>query len=145
MFFDIWKCIYSESLVNTLYIEIKHKCKKKIPLDKINIKKNVHFFISRAPTNLGCTFNLQFLYKLKHKIYISKRVCGIFHFRFRLIFIKVLFLFNKKHIIFVFKAAICKSRNGELGNGMGKWWECRESRWECRESGWGCGKWGWEC
>ena len=26
MFFDTLKCVYSESVFNTLYIEIKHKC-----------------------------------------------------------------------------------------------------------------------
>ena len=26
IFFDMQKCVYSESLFNTLYTEIKHKC-----------------------------------------------------------------------------------------------------------------------
>ena len=26
MFFDMWKYLCSESVLNTLYIEIKHKC-----------------------------------------------------------------------------------------------------------------------
>ena len=26
MFFDTWKYVYSESVFNTLYIEIKHQC-----------------------------------------------------------------------------------------------------------------------
>ena len=35
------------------------------------------------------TFNLQFLYELKHKVRLSKTVCGIFHFQFNFVFIKV--------------------------------------------------------
>ena len=35
------------------------------------------------------TFNSQFLYKLKHKVRLFKRVSGIFHFLFCLVFIKV--------------------------------------------------------
>ena len=35
------------------------------------------------------TFDLRFLYELKHKVRLSKTVCGIFHFRFRFVFIKV--------------------------------------------------------
>ena len=45
--------------------------------------KNAYFFLSRAPTHHSFTFNLQFLYELKHKVHLSETVCGIFHFRFR--------------------------------------------------------------
>ena len=62
---------------------------KKIPSDKINGTKNALFFLSRAPTHHSFTFNLQFLYELKHKVRLSKTLCGIFHFRFRFVFIKV--------------------------------------------------------
>ena len=62
---------------------------KKIPSGKINGTKNALFFLSRAPTNNSFTFNLKFLYELKHKIGLSKTVCGIFHFRFRFAVIKV--------------------------------------------------------
>ena len=62
---------------------------KNIPLGKINGAKNTLFFLSRAPTHHSFTFNLQFLYELKHKVRLSKTVCGIFHFRFRFVFIKV--------------------------------------------------------
>ena len=34
-------------------------------------------------------FTSQFLYELKHKVHLSKTVCGISYFRFRLVFIKV--------------------------------------------------------
>ena len=47
------------------------------------------FFLIMRIRNLQCTFNMQFLYDLRHKIRLSKIVCGIFHFRFRFVFIKV--------------------------------------------------------
>ena len=47
------------------------------------------FFLSRARTHRSFTFNLRFLYELKHKVRLSKAGCGIFHFRLRFGFIKV--------------------------------------------------------
>ena len=47
---------------------------KKNPLDEINGTKHALFFISRAPTNHSFTFNLRFLYELKHKFRLSKTV-----------------------------------------------------------------------
>ena len=41
--------IYSESVINTLYIEIKYK---------INVAQNALFFLSQAPTHDSFTFNL---------------------------------------------------------------------------------------
>ena len=52
-------------------------------------------FLSRAPTHHSFTFNSRFLYELKHKVFLSKSVCGILHFRFRLVFIKVYFCSRK--------------------------------------------------
>ena len=57
--------------------------------EKINGTKNTFFILLQAPTHHSFTFNLRFLYELKHKIRLSKTVCGIFHFRFRFVFIKV--------------------------------------------------------
>ena len=74
---------YSESLFNTLCIEIK-----KNPSEKMNFTKNAPFFLSRAPTHHRFTFNSQFLCEMKRKVHLSEAVCGIFHFRFRLVFIK---------------------------------------------------------
>ena len=62
---------------------------KKFPSDKINGTKNALFFLSRGSTHHSFTFNLQFLHELKHKVRLFKTVCGIFHFRFRFVFIKV--------------------------------------------------------
>ena len=62
---------------------------KKFPSDEINGTKNALFFLWRAPTLHSFTFNLRFLYELKHKVRLTKTVCGIFHFSFRFVFIKV--------------------------------------------------------
>ena len=51
---------------------------KKISSDEINGTKNALFFLSRAPTHHSFTFNLRFIYELKHKVRLSKTVCGIF-------------------------------------------------------------------
>ena len=48
---------------------------RKFPSDKANDTKKMQFY--------NFTFNLRFLYELKHKIRLSKTVCEIFHFRFR--------------------------------------------------------------
>ena len=61
---------------------------KKFPSDKINGTENAFFFLSRAPTHHSFIFNSRFLHDLKRKVRLSKRVCEIFHFRFRFVFIK---------------------------------------------------------
>ena len=38
---------------------------------------------------ISFTFDFRVLYELKHKVRLSKTVHGIFHFQFRLVFIKV--------------------------------------------------------
>ena len=68
---------------------------KKVPLDKISGTKNASFLISQAPTHHSFSFNLQFLYELKHKVHFSQTICGIFHFRFGFAFIKVYFCSTK--------------------------------------------------
>ena len=83
-----WKCIQY-----TLHWD-KAQMLKEFPSDKINGTKNVLFFLPWAPTNHS--FNLQFLYELKRKICLSKAVCGIFHFRFRLVFIKAYIFVHQK-------------------------------------------------
>ena len=62
---------------------------KKFPLDKINGVKSALFFLLRVRTYHSFTFDLRFLYELKHKFHLSKTVCGIFRFRFGFVFIKV--------------------------------------------------------
>ena len=73
---------------------------KKNPSDKLNGTKNAFFFLSRAPTHHNFTFNLRFLYELKHKVHLSKTMCGIFDFQFRSVFIKVYIFVIKRHNFF---------------------------------------------
>ena len=70
---------------------------KKIPSDKINSTKNALFFLSRAAIHHSFTFDLRFLYELKHKVCLSKTVCGIFHFRFCFVFNKI-FIFAQQNV-----------------------------------------------
>ena len=62
---------------------------KYFPLDKMRGSENALLFLSQAPIHRSFTSNLRFLYELKHKVCFSKTMCGIFHFRFRFVFIKV--------------------------------------------------------
>ena len=47
------------------------------------------FFRELQLITVLATFNLRFLYELKQEGRLSKTVCGIFHFRFHFVFIKV--------------------------------------------------------
>ena len=66
----------------------KRQMSKKFPSGQDERYKK-SFFLLRVPTHHSFTFNLRFLYELKHKVRLSKTVCGIFHFQFRFVFIKV--------------------------------------------------------
>ena len=69
---------------------------KKFALDKINVTTNALFFLLRPPTHHSFTFDLQFLYELKHMVHLSKTVCGIVDFRFHLTFIKLYIFVQQK-------------------------------------------------
>ena len=57
---------------------------------KINVTKNaLLFFCEGQPVTALLLINLQFLYELKHMVHLSKTVCEIFHFRFRMVIIKL--------------------------------------------------------
>ena len=58
------------------------------PLDKINVTKKVLLVLLRVPT--------QSLLELKHMVHLSKTVGGIFHFLFRIDFIKLYIFVQKK-------------------------------------------------
>ena len=58
-------------LLRALYCD-KTQMLKKFPSEKINVTKNALFFPSQAPPHHSFTF-----------------MCGIFHFRFRFVFIRV--------------------------------------------------------
>ena len=94
VFWYVKACIFSKCIEYTIHWD-KTQILKKLSSDNINGIKNALFFLSRAPTH-SFTFNLQFLYKLKDKARLSKIVCGIFHFWFRSVFIKV-YIFVQKN------------------------------------------------
>ena len=79
-----WKCIqYAIHWAKTQML-------KKFPSDKINDTKSALFsFVSSNSLHHSFTFNLLFLYELKHKVRLSKTVCRTLHFRLHLVFIKV--------------------------------------------------------
>ena len=95
MFFDVYKYIYSESLFSALDIGMNHMLKK-CPSEKINVTKTELFFYHELRTRQSCTFNSRFLYELKGKVSLSKSVCGIFHFRFCFVFIKIYVFVQQK-------------------------------------------------
>ena len=74
---------------------------EKFPSDKINGTINALFFLLQAPTHHSFTFNLPFLYELKHKVHLSKTMCVVCHFRFRFFLINVYIcmdsLISKRH------------------------------------------------
>ena len=95
--------MYYANLFNTLYIEIKCKCyKNSIGQNKCT---KISLFFMRAPTHDSFISNSQFLYKLKQKVHLSARRCGIFHFKSLSFILKFTFLFNKKHGLFDFKTS----------------------------------------
>ena len=105
-----WKCIQY-----TIHWD-KTQMLKKFPLNKINGIKNAHFLLSLIPTHHNFIFNLRFLYELKHKVHLSKTVCGIFHLWFHFVFIKVYSIVKQnawtlrlKNIIIPFKTKIIES------------------------------------
>ena len=77
--------------------------KKKIPSDKVNGTKNALFLLSKAPTHHSFTFNLRFLYELKHEFRLSETVCGIFDSVPFLL--KFIFLFSKMHGLLDFRTS----------------------------------------
>ena len=68
---------------------------KDFPSNKINGTKNALFFFCDLQfiQFYFYTLKVRFLYELKRKIRLSKTVCGILHFRFRFVFIKVYLYF----------------------------------------------------
>ena len=62
-------------------------------------------FFSLAPAHHSFTFNLRFLYELKHKVRLSKTACGFSVFDSVAFLLKFIFLFNKMHGLFDFKTS----------------------------------------
>ena len=81
---------------------------KKIPLDKINGTKNALFLLSWVPTHHS--FNLQFLYELKHKVRLSKTLCGFSIFDSASFLLKFILFFKKNYELFDFKTSLILSK-----------------------------------
>ena len=93
-----WK-IYS---IYTIYWD-KTQTLKTFPSDKINVTKNA--LCLWALTHHSFTFNLRFSYELKRKVRLSKVCVGFSIFDSVSFLLKFIFLFNKKHGLFDFKAS----------------------------------------
>ena len=72
-FWYVKVCIFCKCIQHTIQWDKTQL--KRIPSYNINGTKNALFF-SRAPTHHSLTFNLRFLYELKHKVRFSKTVCN---------------------------------------------------------------------
>ena len=88
VFWYLKVCIFSKCIHYTIHWK-KTQIWKKILFGQNKRYKKFPLFISRAPAHHGFTFNLWFLYELKHKVRVSKTTYGVFHFRFCFVFIKV--------------------------------------------------------
>ena len=100
VFWYIKVCIFWYSI--HYKIEVKQNKKKLrrikiIPFGQHKRYKKCPLFFSRAPTYQRFTFNSQFLYDLKHNVRLSKTVCGIFHFPFGFVFMKV-YIFVRQNV-----------------------------------------------
>ena len=73
VFWYVEVCIFWKCIRYTIHWD-KIQILKKFTSDKINGTKNDLFF-SWAPTHHSFTFNLRFLYELKHTVRLSKNVC----------------------------------------------------------------------
>ena len=54
------------------------------------------FFFRKLQFITVLLLTLQFLYELKHMVHLSKTACGIFHFRFCLVFIELYIFVQQK-------------------------------------------------
>ena len=86
--FDMQKYVYSENVFNTLYIEIKHKSWKNALRTKLTVQKMPSLFFPELQLItvllLICDFSMGWGAR-----FVSLKLCGIFHFRFSFVFVKV--------------------------------------------------------
>ena len=73
----------------------------------------VPFLLLRAPTHHRFTFDLRFLFEMKHKVDLFKSVCRIFHFRFLCFIFIIIYVFDQQKTwkgthSFAFKSSIFK-------------------------------------
>ena len=83
-----------------------NKTLRKISFGQNKLYKKCSFFLSQAPAYHSFTFNLRFLYELKHRVRLSKTLCRIFHYWLHsvIIFLYIFvfrFLCNKMHELFL--------------------------------------------
>ena len=78
--------------------------KKKFPSSKINVAKNEPFSFCEQQL-ISFTFNSRFLCEWEQKAHLSKSVCRILYFRFRLFFIKVYIFAQQKVWVLDFKVS----------------------------------------
>ena len=88
VFWYVKACIFWKCIQYSIHWD-KTQILKKIPFGLNKRYKKCPLFLSRALTHYSFIFHLRFLYELKHKVHLSKTVCGIFHFLFCFVFIKV--------------------------------------------------------
>ena len=93
-FYYVKVCIFWKCIQSTIHYD-KTQMLKKFP------------FLSRAPTHRSLTFNLRFLYELKHlKVLVSKTVCVEFPVFDSVSFLlNFIFFFNKMDGRFDFKTS----------------------------------------
>ena len=89
-------CIFWKCITYTIHWD-KAQMLTKCPSGKIDGTENTVFYLSRGQTHHSCTFSFRFLFELKFNVPLSKFACGIFHFWFRFVFIKV-FIFVQQNI-----------------------------------------------
>ena len=72
VFWYVKVCIFCKCIQYTIHWDKIETLKKNF--GQTNSTKNALFFLLRAPTHHSFTFNLWFLYELKHKVRLSKTV-----------------------------------------------------------------------
>ena len=110
LFFDMYKYIYSESLFDTLYNAIKHKCSKKSFRQNKRYKNALFFFFRELQLIIVLLF-ICISYMSWSTTLISLKLCVAFSiFDSVLFLLKFIFLFNKKHGFFGFKTSLFISK-----------------------------------
>ena len=93
----------SESLFDISYTEIKHKWRKKFPLDKIDVTKNVLFLLYQLQHITFLLLVFDSYTSWSTGFICLKYSMGFYIFDFASFFLKFIFLFNKKHGLFDLK------------------------------------------
>ena len=139
-FKETLKAIFWNCIQYTIHWD--KKIFKKIFFGQKNGTNNALFFLSWAQTHHIFTLNLRFLYELKHKVRLTKTVCGIFHFQFCFALVKVYifvqqnaWILDFKNIIIPFKIRIIEKSHTVL---LPDLWllNCNKKFWNSMISAW---------